>query len=294
MKVIGMVIVKLMGGLGNQMFQYAAARRIALVNNLPLKLDLSWYEHYQLRPYSLKYLNISEAIASPDDITRVKGGGSILGRITRHIERIKPYYRRSWVIERQFNFDPNILQVFGPVYLEGYWQSEKYFKEIEHILRQEFTVKSRPDPLNEAIARNIQQTNSVSLHIRRGDYLSNPAIHQIYGVCSLEYYHTAIEKLVSTVEKPYIFIFSDDSCWAQENLKLAYPLTYVTHNGADKDYEDLRLMSLCQHNIIANSTFSWWAAWLNANPNKIVLAPRRWFNVPIDTRDLFPDGWIKV
>jgi hypothetical protein len=296
--IITVVVVRLVGGLGNQMFQYAAARRIASVHDVPLKLDISWFESDHLRAYKLEHLHINAAIASPDDIARTKGRWctpGIAGRAARFAERLKPYYRRSWVRQRHLYFDPNILRVPHTVYLDGYWQSEKYFRDIEHILRQEFTIKSAIDPQNEAMARKIRQTNSVSLHIRRGDYVSNVQTHQLHGVCSLEYYTAAVEKLGGTVEKPHFFVFSDDPQWAQQNLKLEYPVTFVTCNDADKDYEDLRLMSLCQHHIIANSSFSWWGAWLCTNPEKIVIAPQKWFNTTEqDTRDLIPAAWHRL
>ncbi len=284
-----MVVVKLMGGLGNQLFQYAAARRVALVNNASLKLDISKFKNDKLRTYRLKHFNIKAEIADLADIMQAKGGAGISGQINRRLAKLKPYHRRLWIKERHLHFDPNILKLSSPVYLEGYWMSEKYFKDIEDTLRQEFTVKSKPSLINEQMAQDIHRTNSVSLHIRRGDKASNPVTSQLHGVCPPEYYQAAVEKIAGIVENPYLFIFSDDPRWTQENLRLEYQTTYVTHNGADQDFEDLCLMSQCKHHIVANSTFSWWGAWLGAYPQKIVIAPRQWSQYK--NKDRIPETW---
>lgn len=287
-----MVIVQLIGGLGNQLFQYALARRIAHMHNVPLKLDFYGFEAYKLHKYSLQHFNIREDFASPDEIARFKNKSGVLSRLAT---KFKPYYKCSVVHERFFYFDSNMLKVSKNVYLEGYWQSEKYFKDIEDIIRREFTVKYKSDVTNEQVAQNILSVNAVSLHVRRGDYVSNLTINQFHGTCSLEYYNQAIAQIAKKVETPHFFVFSDDPEWVKSNLKIDYSITIVDHNNADKNYEDIRLMSLCKHHIIANSSFSWWGAWLCRNPNKIVIAPLKWFNdKSINTTDLIPDGWIKI
>lgn len=156
-------------------------------------------------------------------------------------------------------------------------------------------MKYKSDVTNEQVAQNILSVNAVSLHVRRGDYVSNLTINQFHGTCSLEYYNQAIAQIAKKVETPHFFVFSDDPEWVKSNLKIDYSITIVDHNNADKNYEDIRLMSLCKHHIIANSSFSWWGAWLCRNPNKIVIAPLKWFNdKSINTTDLIPDGWIKI
>jgi len=290
-----MVIVRLMGGLGNQMFQYAAGRAVAHRNQTQLELDVSAMEQDAARSYRLFHFNIVESIATPDEVARfVKR--DLWGRISRRAERyLLPPYRRSVFAQRFDRFDPDILRVRGSVYLTGYWQSEKYFKDIEHIIRQDFNLRHAPDAENQKLARVIANTNSVSLHIRRGDYVSNPRFFRKFGVCSLEYYQRAVAEVGEKVNDPHLFVFSDAIDWARDNLRLQYPVTFVAHNGADKDYEDLRLMSLCRHHIIANSSFSWWGAWLCTCPGKIVMAPKRWFKMSgRDTRDLIPDSWHRV
>lgn len=290
-----MVIVRLMGGLGNQMFQYATGRAVAHRNRTQLKLDVSALERDAARSYTLHHFNIVKSIATSDEVGRFTKR-DLWGRISRRVERyLRPPYRRPVFTQRFDHFDPDILRLRGSVYLTGYWQSEKYFKDIEQIIRQDFTLRHAPNAENQRLARIIANTNSVSLHIRRGDYVSNPRFSRKFGVCSLEYYQSAAAKMAEKVQDPHFFVFSDDIPWARDNLRLQYPVTFVAHNDADKDYEDLRLMSLCRHHIIANSSFSWWGAWLCTRPGKIVMAPKRWFKMPgRDTPDLIPDSWQRI
>ncbi|MGE5582412.1 MAG: alpha-1,2-fucosyltransferase [Bacillota bacterium] len=263
-----MIISQITSGLGNQLFQYAAARRLAYVHKVPLKLDLSWFNYCNYREYGLKYFNIVENIASTGEIEDVK--------------------RQNHFQERSFSFNPEIKDIKPSVYLSGYWQSEKYFQDIAEIIRREFTLKYQPDESNMQMTGFIQRYESASLHIRRTDYLSNPN----HGVVSLEYYHEAVNYLINIIANAHFFIFSDDWQWVRENLRLKYPSTLITLNSAAVGYLDLYLMSLCKHHIIANSTFSWWGAWLSQYPNKIVIVPQKWFHaLPYDTRDLIPESW---
>lgn len=286
------VIVSLRGGLGNQMFQYAAGRGVAYRNQTQLKLDVSALERDAARSYRLHHFNIAESFATRAEIPCC-AKRNLWGHISRRVERcLLPAYKRSVFAERFFLFDPDILRVRGRVCLVGYWQSEKYFKDIEQTIRQDFTFRRAPDSENQKLARMIANTNSVSLHVRRGDYVSNPRFSRRYCACSLEYYRIAAAEVAEKVNDPHLFVFSDDTDWARANLRLQHPATFVAHNGADKDYEDLRLMSLCRHHIMANSSFSWWGAWLCAHPEKIVMAPKSWFKDPgRTTRDLIPDSW---
>ncbi len=181
------------------------------------------------------------------------------------------------------------------MYLQGYWQSEKYFKDIEKIIRDDFTFSEEPDYQNKQMADTIKCCEAVSLHVRRGDYVSNPVTTEYHGICSEDYYRRAVREVERYCKNPQFFVFSDDPSWAKENLETGYPTTIIDFNGSEKDYEDLRLMSLCQHHIIANSSFSWWGAWLSWNPQKIVIAPKKWFNRPeINTQDLIPESWIRI
>jgi hypothetical protein len=293
-----MVIVKLVGGLGNQLFQYAAARRLSVLHQTTLKLDITPFESYKLHRYSLNPFRIQEVFATSEEIAQVKGiSKKRLARIAlRLIRRLKPYYRRPVFSETPLRpFDPNILKTPKDVYLDGYWQSEKYFVDIQDIVRREFTIKYEQDRQSHEIAEEIVNTQSVSIHMRRGDYVSNPETRRVHGVCNLDYYKQCVSLIAEKITNPHFFVFSDDPGWATENLRLDYPITFVTHNDATRNYEDLRLMSQCKHHIAANSSFSWWGAWLCTCPGKIVIAPKRWFKEPgLDTRDLLPEGWIKV
>lgn len=255
-----MIIVKLFSGLGNQMFQYAAARRLSIINDDFLKLDVTGFgKGNQLRNYSLKHFNIFEQIATDEEISHLKTVGLVK--------------------ETSFSFNSNIRELGRDVYLEGYWASEKYFKDIEGIIREEFTVKYPLTDDNKRLAESINNCQSVALHIRRGDYL-HPRYNNFFVICPLNYYYEAANRLAEQFSNMHFFLFSDDPDWVQENLKLPFPATLIRHNGNQKNFEDLRLMSLCNHHIIANSSFSWWGSWLSSKSNKIVCAPSKWYNNP--------------
>ena len=184
----------------------------------------------------------------------------------------------------------------GELYLDGYWQSEKYFKGAVEAIRRELIVQKELEGKNLEIAGMIKEVaQPVSIHIRRGDYVSDKKTNQVHGLCSLDYYESAINRLTETFSSPHFFVFSDDQNWVKENLKLNLPATYVDHNDAATNFEDLRLMSLCKHNIIANSSFSWWGAWLNADSEKVVIAPSKWFaDNNMNSQDVCPEVWVRI
>ncbi len=279
-----MIIVQINAGLGNQMTKYALGRHLAILNKTNLKLDISTFRTYKLHNYGLDRFNIQASLATPQEIRRLK---------TCNIRRRLGLIKTSHVIEKESSiFDESILSLRGDFYLEGYWQVEKYFKDIEDIIRNDFQVKEALTGKNKEVADMIADSNSVSLHIRRGDYLDHPEIYATFG---LDYYLRAVEFIARQFINPTCFIFSDDMPWVKKNLKLDFPATYVDHNLANKNYEDLRLMSLCQHNIIANSSFSWWGAWLNNNKNKLVIAPKKLFNNPAQSeKDCIPESWVRI
>lgn len=180
------------------------------------------------------------------------------------------------------------------VYLEGYWQSERYFEDIKEIVQKEFTLKTPLEGLNLILAEEIRTVDAVSMHVRRGDYVTDENVSTMHGVCDLEYYRKAVDKVVQTLKDPCFFVFSDDPEWVADNLKLRHPARYISHNSS-LAHEDLRLMSLCRHHIIANSSFSWWGAWLSTCHEKLVIAPNKWFNnFKVDTSDLIPKAWIRI
>jgi hypothetical protein len=293
-----MVIVQLVGGLGNQMFQYAVARAVAYRTNVPLKLDATAFVKDEVRSYRLGCFNIVEDFATETDMRclRRPRRRQVVDFVAYQVRtHLSPWYRRKIIEERAFSFDSRVLKIAGDVYLAGYWQSEKYFADVAELIRQEFTLKSGPDEVNRQVLDEIEVTNSVSLHIRRGDYVSDPDTHRIHGVIGLDYYSRAIDYVAARTTHPHFFVFSDDIAWAKENLRLSFPLSFIDHNGEDSEYEDLRLMCHCKHHIIANSSFSWWGAWLDANPDKNVVSPEKWFNDPsLDTRHLIPESWTKI
>jgi hypothetical protein len=185
--------------------------------------------------------------------------------------------------------------VHGNVFLKGYWQSERYFQEIAPILRQELTFKAAPDQENQAMLQRIDSCQSIVLHVRRGDYLGTRKSHTVHGVCSADYYASAIAYLRERVKDPHCFVFSDDPQWVADHLRLAIPSILVSHNVGKQNHEDLRLMSRGKNFIIANSSFSWWGAWLSTHPGKQIIAPRRWYqSSPVLTHDLIPKTWTRI
>jgi len=290
-----MVLVQLNGGLGNQLFQYALGRRIALIRDAALHFETSAFQ-FQNREYKLHHYNIKGSPASERDVKRFlrwEQNPKLRG-IYGLYHTNRPYYRRHIVDEQSVPFDENILQVPKSVFLRGYWQSEKYFVAIENILREDLQVKTRLDGLNLETAEKINRCLAVSLHIRRSDYVTDAATNQTHGLLSLEYYRRAISFILHSFPAATFFVFSDDSPWVKANLHIEAPHFFIDHNTYKTDYEDLRLMSFCKHHIIANSSFSWWGAWLCRNPDKKVVAPKQWYSIEIDTRDLLPEDWIKL
>lgn len=281
-----MIIVKLAGGLGNQLFQYAIGYNLAYKNNTGLLLDISAFNSCKLRNYELSVFNIQENFASLSDINKFK---------PKKILKFYTIKNKKHIKQKGTSFDSKILELKGDLYLDGYWQSEKFFKEVEKQIREDFSFKIASEQLNKQISTKITMDNSISIHVRRGDYITNTKTNSVHGICSLDYYSKSVKYITNKVENSHFLIFSDDINWVKENLDIPFPKTYVDWNNSDKAYEDLRLMSLCKHNIIANSTFSWWGAWLNNNPDKIVIAPRKWFNdSKIDAADIIPESWVKL
>ena len=285
-----MIIVKLMGGMGNQMFQYAAGRRLAIKHKTILKLDLSFLldktprENFTYRAYDLDVYNIQE-------------------NFTSFIDKIKQKLKLINVIQQpHYHFYKKILSAPDNSYLVGFWQSEKYFIDIEQVIRKDFTLKFDLDYETKKMAEKIKSLNAVCLNVRRGDFVSNPVANKFHGVCNLEYYLKSIEYITDRVSNPHFFVFSDDLEWCKKNLQIDYPFTIVSHIYAGKKFEfKLKLMTLCKHYIISNSSFAWWGVWLNKNLEKIVIAPKKWFNdtsrfndILINTIDLIPETWIRI
>lgn len=279
-----MITVNLKGGLGNQMFQYACGRALALHNGDELRLVAEGLEKANAvgdiyRPFSLQKFTIAGEVINGKSVP-------VLQRIISRIE--SKIFRKFYI-----NFDSTILNKKGDVFLNGYFQSEKYFKDIAEIIRGDFVLREELQGDAKLIATQMQSDRkAVALHCRRGDYVTHP---EFGDIANLNYYQRAIAAILELVPEANFYVFSDDIVWCQDTLPLPKNVTFVS-SPLMKDYEELYLMSLCQHNIIANSSFSWWGAWLNAHPNKIVIAPQRWSQSKdsTDFKDIIPKDWMRV
>jgi hypothetical protein len=274
-----MIIVKLKGGLGNQMFQYATGLAVAIHNNDKLALDVSHYENQSPkdtpRTFELPTFNISTF--SFKNITPSK--------TTLFINKIKD----KLFPNNPYSFDP---KVFSSNNLEGAFQNETYFIDIREQILKEFTLKNESEKFIET-RKYIKSIPSVSIHIRRGDYISNSHAHTYHGVQTSEYYKKAYDHIVNTLGLNFtLFIFTDDIEWTRENITF-HTNTYIISEHNFSSAEELLLMSYCSHNIIANSSFSWWGAWLNQNPEKIIIAPQQWTAKNIQS-DIIPKSWKKI
>ena len=292
-----MIISRIIGGLGNQMFQYAVGRALSLERNMPFLVDVSQFENYDRHQgFELaRIFNCSPQIATKNDVRGVLGSQSF-SIIKKIVSRpfMTSLRRQEFVLEPHFHFWRGVDTTPSVCYLQGYWQSQRYYEKHLPAIREDFTFKLPLMGKNVDLAAHISQENAVSLHVRRGDYLSNKKTTALHGLCSIDYYREAIQNISSKIENPVFFIFSDDIAWVKKNLKMEFACHYVDHNQGIESFNDMRLMSLCRHNIIANSSFSWWGAWLNPNQNKLVIAPKKWFAISINTEDLLPDGWISL
>lgn len=290
-----MIVSRIIGGLGNQMFQYAVARHLAEINHSPLKLDTSGFDHYQLFGFGLNHFNISAEIAGADELAPFFRAR----KAQRGLRKLFAGWRpdpSQYIKEQSLRFNPDILRLSGEVYLDGHWQTELYFLPIRTILLREFTLAFIYSESFQRLAEEIQNCHAVALHIRRGDYVSNAKTLRIHGTCTPEYYQRAATEIASHHDRLVFYVFSDDIDWTRDNLRLhPHNMRFISRDRSLKDSEELILMSMCHHNIIANSTFSWWGAWLNQNPEKIVIAPSRWFNDPDkDATDIAPAGWKRM
>ena len=292
-----MIIVKLMGGLGNQMFQYALGKHLAIKHNTKLKLDLTFLldrtprPDFTFRDYELGIFNITASFASEKEVSDFLN----VSKYTHWKDRLKQkIYRYHHFIEQQFDFDEKVLNLPRNTYLEGYWQCEKYFIDPEEEIRKAFTFKDQPCAYYAALGEQARKCNSVSVHFRRCDYVNNPLINSYHGECTIEYYERAMAKIRSQIPSAVFFMLSDDITWVKKQFAGADHVVFV-ENANHAGHEDMRLMSICKHNIIANSSYSWWGAWLNKNPGKIVIAPEKWFKDSTRSfKDIIPEAWIKL
>lgn len=295
-----MIIAKLNGGLGNQMFQYAAGRAISLHRATNLLLDIlslaekdTVKDDFYHRAYKLNHFDIKADIAGTEVLELFKNDlkNLLKIKISKFLKKdLNIYYKQDSRLYSQtvFNLSNNL-------YLEGHWITEKFFKKYRQNLLKDFSFKTEPNSQNLDMLNKIRNSNSVSIHIRRSDYITNKNANQHFAHLSKQYYDNAIEFIKSRVKDPTFFFFSDDVDWVRQEFKDLDNSIFCDINNIENGHEDLRLMMNCNHFIIANSTFSWWGAWLSQNADKIVVAPNQWFADDIKNRnEIVPDNWIKL
>lgn len=281
-----MIISKLQGGMGNQMFQYALGRHLSIIHGVPLALDVSSFSEIDplivKRSYDIDVFRVGAVVADPTEVARAKKRG-----IFSHPYRL--------IKEKSYPFDPEVLKAPASSYLDGYWQTERYFQDVAETIRSDFMLSA---PLPQAVGRFAQKlaaNDSVCINVRRGDFVNHPRNSAFHGTCDLEYFDAAVARIRTQIATPSFYYFSDDLDWCRENLVPRYGGEIVEHALAGERFEHyLHLISSCAHQIIPNSSFGWWGAWLNRNPDKIVIAPAKWTKAALDTRDLIPEGWVRL
>jgi len=300
-----LIVIRLFGGLGNQLFQYALGRHLSLIHDRPLRFDTTDYTATKsdakqgIRLFGLGAFSVSGQVASPDEMKPFKPyrGQGTTARLARLASRWTPYHLCHYIAERKtdvWRFRRSVLTspLAKQVLIHGYWQTEKYFEDIAAIIRSDLRLKLPPVGENAEMLSTICAADSVSVHVRHGDNATSATSKQ--GVLPIAYYEHAAGLVTKRVRKPHFFVFSDDLTWAREKLRLPDPTTFVMHNRDEKDCEDLRLMAACRHHILGNSTFSWWGAWLGKKNDQIVYAPEKyWLGLDRDyhRRDYYPSSW---
>jgi len=297
------IIIKLAGGLGNQMFQYAFGRNLAIKRNFSLYLDPFGLQNYATpREYGLRRFNISANLLEKEFVP------NIMSRIIKKINEKKKIlsldflYRwfpnLIWQIEKEKNlsYSKSYQYIYSNCVFEGFWQNQNYFSEIKDTLMIDFSLSGNLSLKNLQYFQEINKTeDSVAIHIRRGDYINNKANLSVYSYCGKKYYYAGVTLMSQQVKSPHLFIFSDDILWAKKNLRFDLPSEYIEGECQDQDIEELILMTNCKHHIIANSSFSWWGTWLCKNPDKIVIAPKSWFvDERMNSEFELPHEWIKI
>lgn len=291
-----MVLVYLVGGLGNQLFQYATGKALATELNQPLQVStallhnrlLAYITNITPRKFALSTFGIS-----PSD--------SPLFNYWLTLQAISPLYHNViWLNEASINYSTYSMENLSQatdVVMWGYWQSETYFAKYDELIRNTFTFKKKLSTLSQSLLGTIRQQNSISLHVRRGDYVTNNNANKEHGVCGIDYYERAISYIENCLGNCIFYVFSDDIDWAVANLSILLKsrAIYVLNTPEREAWEDMYLMSQCTHHIIANSSFSWWGAWLNQNPEKIVIAPKKWYNSSEKATDsMIPLTWVRL
>lgn len=275
-----MIIIKIVGGLASQLHKYAIGRALSLKHNTELKLDISWFDNIPssdtIREYQLDKYNIVATIATEQEIKHFKPNKYLIkvnNKIRKYTNQkinFRNYCNESFISLKFFNSLPN------DIYIEGEWSGFKYFENIKDILINELSLKSEYISNIFLKYQNIMQDNqSISLHVRRGDYVNNIYASNLHIVCSIKYYEEAIKYFEDKVGKLTLLIFSDDLEWVKANIRISKDIQHFYVENT-KDFEEFQLLTECQYNIISNSGFSWFSSWLNQNQNKIVISPVSW------------------
>lgn len=286
------IIANIAGGLGNQMFQYAAAYSLAQNKNFKLMLDISDFTKINNRTFQLKYFfNITNSIATNKEVKSILGMRRffLIRRILKKINKITP----NLLIEEPYIFNERFLEVENSIYLQGYWQNYNYFLSYKKKLQNIFKLKSLSSKDILFSDHYLKMNNLTSVHIRKGDYI-NKNNKNIFNQLGTKYYMDSISYIKNMVSKPFFFIFSDDYNWVKDNIKLPHN-EYILMDYSLDSLIDFKLMSLCQHHIIANSTFSWWPAWLkDENRGDIVIAPKKWLNTNLEPKGMIMPSWVQI
>lgn len=293
-----MVIARLFGGLGNQMFQYAIGRSLSLKNNTPLGLDVCYLldrtprKSFTFRDFDLELFNIKAEVLPKSKIPlwfRHIGKGIFFLMLNKIRDKI-PFGKG--VEKQDFIFDERVYNHKGSIYLKGYWQNPKYFQDMRKVLIHDFSLKNILPARIQLLREEVQGRESLCIHVRRGDYVGN----KFHNVLDKDYYPRSFQKIKDIAPVEHVYIFSDDIDWCRKNISFDLPTTFVGEEFAgEKATGHFELMRACKYFIIPNSTFSWWAAWLSDSPEKIVIAPKKWINDDsINTKDLIPPEWVQL
>ena len=301
-----MVFVRISDGLGNQFFQYATGLALARKLNTRLVLDVtSSYTPDEQRRYELGHFKVTARPWTEREKAWVRKkqrqrerAMRIRNPILQPVRWLRGWCFRRWIfncVDDQYcGYQPEIFSHRTNIYLQGTWISENYFSMIAAEVRSEFEFATPAEGENISLLQKISNCPAICVHVRRGDYVSNPRTNAKHGLCDVGYYQRGFARIQCDVPHPVVFVFSDDPAWAQANLRFPCETVFVTHNVGDKNHEDIRLMRACQHFIIANSTFSWWAAWLAEYQQKIIIVPARWFRDPKRIDHPAPSSWIRL
>lgn len=295
-----MIITQLKGGLGNQLFQYALGRRLAIENDCALKLDTSWFEKRKgnctYRIFQLNHFTIQAEEATEADVASLVARKKLRSRGSRMCAKILRGKNRPYILERwSGSFDAAVAALRGPVYLEGYWQSYRYFDTIKKALIDDLRLAEALSPAYVETLERMRQTDSVGVHIRRGDYVSNPVYQKKFGTVTLDYYRRSIAYMAEKIARPHFFVFTDDYAWVKQNVLFDFPVTWMEQETKEKDCADLWMMAQCRHHIIANSSYSWWGAWLSPHTDAITVNPRFWnYREKRYNSDRSPRDWVVI